>query len=392
MTPLLTNPIADRSGVYGEHPGINEAVFQVAWRAITGMRYYCPTNMSELGDLARRLGVSTILYKDESTRFGVGSFKALGASWGVGCAVARSKTLLVANRHTKAPSLAHVCCASDGNHGRAVAWAARTLGLPATVFVPDVCSSRRAAAIAAYGANVVRVDGTYEDALHRCVVDSELNGWILVSDTAYPGCDEIPMQIMCAYQVIAEEVRRSNDIYPTHIFVQAGSGGLAGALCAFYWERLGPRRPVLIVVEAEVAACLFESAIRGRTVRVDGPHPTSMAGLACGEASTAAWDILKTGADFFMTVSDDQAHAAVRRLSNGAYGKTFCVGDAGAAGVAAMESVGDANEYRDELGLTASSRVLLIGTEASLEQLETEAATALERERVSDPLPPYDCI
>ncbi len=365
---FLSNAAVDRFGPFPDHPILNAGGLSHAIDVVAGWPGYSPTPLVELPALARGLGVARVMYKDESGRFGIGSFKALGGCFGTSSALAIREGGL---QKSNAP---HLCCASDGNHGRAVAWAARTIGARATVFVPDACSDQRAAAIGALGSDIIRVRGSYEDALHQSVAAARRNGWILVSDTAFPGCDDVPAFIMSAYQIIARELSERITGLPSHIFVQAGTGGLAAAICAYFWERCGRQRPVFTVVESDAAACLFESAKQGRRVHVDGPHNTAMAGLACGEASTLAWDILATGADAFASISDAEAFQSMQALASGGYGARCFAGESGIAGLCGLSAIAADAVSRKTLGITAESVLVAIGTEGPLAAFVTPAA------------------
>jgi diaminopropionate ammonia-lyase len=248
-----------------------------------------------------------------------------------------------------------------------VAWASRLVGCDSVVFIADACSTSREMAIVNEGARVVRVRGTYEDAHQAAINAVSSKGWVLISDTAFAGYTSIPVAIMTAYQLVMREVL---DQLPsadrlTHVFVQAGTGGFAAATCLFLWQQLGTFRPVLTVVEADVAACLFRSASESRLISVSGPHQTIMAGLACGEASTVAWDVLSCGADAFATVQDVDARTALAALGNSDRldGLITLPSATAVAGLAAFQSLSRQSDLRTQIGLGPSSRVLVFGTE-----------------------------
>jgi diaminopropionate ammonia-lyase len=230
--------------------------------------------------------------------------------------------------------------------------------------------------IAMLGADVIRVRGSYEDALDESVRQSRRKGWILVSDTGFIGSDEIPIRILSAYQIIAKELENAGLSSASHLFVQAGTGGLAASLCAFFWERLGKFRPRLTVVESDVAACLLESCRERRRVRIEGPHNTVMAGLACGEPSTVAWDILASGADAFAAVGDREVTEVVQDLAAGVYGTRCAAGESGAAGLCALRLMASHPANRSELGISADSVLLTIGTDGPLSSF-TDPGAAL---------------
>jgi diaminopropionate ammonia-lyase len=358
---ILKNPCVDRAGAYDarRRGGLSEARFLRARRFIRGVPGYAATPLLSLHDVAASVGVLAVWYKAEALRFGVGSFKALGGVYGVATALERG------GPGARAPGVAPtVCCATDGNHGRAVAWAARREGCRAVVFVGDPCSAGAEARIRGEGADIVRIAGSYEDAHEAAIRSASENGWLLVSDTAVPGAERIPGAIMDAYQVVVDEARRDAAEPPTHVIVQAGTGGLAAAVSAYLWRRYGPSRPVLVVVESDQAASLMRSAERGESVRIDGPHRTRMAGLACGAASNLAWSVLSAGADFFAALSDAALPTAREVVARGdSAARLAAAGDSGLAGLAALCALANDPGARSAVGLGPRSRVLLIGTE-----------------------------
>lgn len=325
----------------------------LAMREIASWPSYSPTPLIELSGLAQTTGVGRLVYKDEGGRFGLGSFKALGGAYAVSrVQAARPGEELV------------FCCATDGNHGRAVAWKVASLGRMCVIYLHREVSAGRERAIRAFGAEIRRVDGNYDDAVRQAAADAAANGWILVSDTSHGGYRRIPCDVMQGYSLIAQEVL-DQGFHPTHLFVQGGVGGLAAALCGHFWEVLGPEAPRVIVVEPEAAACLYESAVAGRTVTVSGPLDTVMAGLACGEVSEVAWDILSQGAHHFVLLPDEEAMAAMRLLAAGsAGGPPLVAGESATAGLAAFLACAADPALRRRLQIGDDARVLCIGTEA----------------------------
>jgi diaminopropionate ammonia-lyase len=355
-TAFVANPRAERRA-YGpaERALLGGAAFSEAWSTIRAWPGYAPTPLYALPTLAAQLGIAALHYKDEGPRFGLGSFKALGGAY----AVAR----LAAN-HGGAPGLT-VTCATDGNHGRSVAWGAQRAGCRCVIFVHAGVSAARVAAIERYGAEVRRVPGNYDDSVRHAADAAAAEGWTVVSDTSYPGYTDIPRQVMQGYAVLAEEAIAQNaGRAPTHLFLQGGVGGFAAAVLAHYWERFGAERPVTVVVEPDRAACLLASARTGRPEAVYGALDTVMAGLACGEPSIIAWDVLRAGAEAFMSVPDELALAAMRTLAQPAAGDPAIVGgESGAAGLAGLVAAAADAELRTALGLHPASRVLVFGTE-----------------------------
>lgn len=349
---ILANPSLDRTRPYGaaERAILSLEGARTALEAIRQWPGYAVTPLLSLDAMAREAGVAAVLYKHEGHRFGLQSFKALGGAY----AVQR-----LAEQRGSADGLT-VTCATDGNHGRAVAWGASRLGARAVVYVHEAVSQGRADAIASFGAEIRRVPGNYDDAVRASARAAAENGWTIVSDTSWPGYDVIPRDVMQGYAVLAAEAARQG-AEPTHIFVQGGVGGLAAGILSYYWESMGADRPRTVVVEPENAACLFASAQAGRWTEVGGALDTIMAGLACGEPSHLAWHLLSVGADACISIPDICAIDCMRRLAAGG----IASGETGVAGLAGLLAVAADGQARAVLGLDQSSRVLCIGTEGA---------------------------
>ena len=355
---------------------LSDEAFRSAEREITSWPGYRPTPIRRLGKLARAIRVRDIFFKDEGERFGLGSFKALGGAYAVfrllKQALERQKRTevkssdLVAKRFSEITSAITVTCATDGNHGRSVAWGAQKFGCRCVIFVHSGVSEARCRAIASYGADVRRVRGNYDDAVREAAADAGRYGWNVVSDTSYEGYVEVPRDVMQGYSVMVEEALYQAPEKPTHVFVQGGVGGLAAAVCSHLWQRYGNQRPKFIVVEPENADCLFRSAEAGEPVVVHGALDTIMAGLACGEVSLLAWKILRPGADAFMTITDAAAAETMRILADAKYGdEPVVAGESAVAGLAALILSASDQDSRNRLGLTSDSNVLLFGTEGA---------------------------
>lgn len=334
---------------------LTPAGFAAARDAITAWPGYAPTRLRELPGLAGALGIGQLRYKDESARFGLGSFKALGGAY----AVAR----LAAGRDARALTVA---TATDGNHGRAVAWGARLHGSRAVIYVHGHVSEGRCAAIRRFGAEIVRVPGSYDDSVRRCAADAARNGWTVVADTAWEGYTEIPRDVMHGYGVLADEIAEAiGDAVPTHLFVQAGVGALAAALRARFAQLWGSRAPRLVVVEPESADACLRSAAAGQPTAAAGSLETVMAGLSCGEISPLAWKILES-ADDFVAIADGWAVEAMRALAAGQHGdEPFAAGETGVAGLAALMAGASDPAVQRALGLGPDASVLVIGSEGA---------------------------
>ena len=330
---------------------IGAAAHREALREIASWPGYGPTPLKRAHRLAGRLGVASVHVKDESGRFGLGSFKALGGAYGV-------RRVVEQGSGDRPPTVA---TASDGNHGRAVAWGARMFGSDAVVYLPRHVTEARADAIRALGARVERVDGEYDDAVARTERDARRNGWTVISDTSYPGCMEIPRVVMTGYTVMVAEVREE----PTHVFVQGGVGGLAAAVIGHLWGRMGERRPVAVVVEPESADGLYQSALAGGPAASRGSLHTVMAGLSCREVSPLAWEVVGAGAHAFMTVGDEGVAPLMRDAALGNLGDTFEGGESGVAGLLGLIEAAEDPALRRAARLDEHSRVLIFNTEGA---------------------------
>jgi diaminopropionate ammonia-lyase len=378
------NPRA--AAVEAPYPGdsatiLNDAGFTAAWREIRQWPGYAATPLVRLPALAKRVGVGEILYKDESSRFGLKSFKALGGAYAVyrhmakTIAAARDGTLvasreLLAGAYRDLSKAITVTCATDGNHGRSVAWGAERFGCRCVIFVHERVSAARREAIARYGAEVIVVPGNYDHSVRHAAAEAQKNGWTVISDTTYEGYRDIPIDVMHGYGVLAREVvaqiaQVAKDAPPpTHAIVQAGVGGLAAAVCAAFWIAWGERRPRLVVVEPSAADCYFESGQAGAPVVVGGELDTVMAGLACGEVSPLAWQIVDAGANAYAAIDDRFGLDAMRVLARPRGDDPIVVaGETGGCGLALLLAADGHANIRAALELDADSRVLLIGTE-----------------------------
>ena len=336
--------------------------------------HYQPSPLHRLNQLAAQIDVAEIYYKDESERFGLKSFKALGGSYAVArqlqdrilqqTGTAASIDDLIAGRYSSIVQDIVISCATDGNHGRSVAWGCQMFGCNCIIYVHRDVSAGRMQAMQALGAEVIRIDGNYDASVKLADSEAVAHGRIIVSDTSYPGYTEIPKDVALGYTVmLAEAVEQMGDSIPTHVFIQAGVGGLAAAVCAYFWELWGTKRPRFIVVEPEQANCLQQSATAGEPVAVGGDLETLMAGLSCGEVSLLAWDILQPGADDFLTISEDAVPACMKMLAQSQ--PRVEAGESAVAGLGAAIVAREDVEMSNKLGLDANSRIFVIGTEGA---------------------------
>lgn len=331
-----------------------------AYESILKWPAYTPTNLTSLDDFAEMTGVASVLYKDESTRLGLGSFKALGGAYAV-------QRVLEDREAAGDTSPLTVCTATDGNHGRSVSWGAQQKGIPCHIFIHAGVSEGRAASLAANGATVHRVDGNYDDSIAACIKAADENGWQIVSDTSWEGYQEIPTQVMAGYTVLAAEViEQLGDTKPTHIILQAGCGGMAGALIAYFWKHWREELPAIIVMESAMSDCVYASMQRDQIVLVDIVDETLMAGLSCGEVSALAWPILRYATSHVLTVGDEGVKPMMRLLANPESERPAIEGgECSASGLIALKTMTDHVELAESAGIGADSVVLVIGTEGA---------------------------
>lgn len=337
---------------------------------------YAPTPLRDLADIAAQANVSNVHYKDEGLRFadvGLKSFKGLGAVYALYEYLAEQIALQTGNKPTVEALLAGdfsaltqgitVTCATDGNFGRAVAWAASQFGCKAVIFISTAVSVGREQAIAAYGAEVRRVPHVYEDAVRAAELTARTCGWVVVSDTAYPGCEALPKLVTQGYTVMVEEALAQwpHAEPPSHVFLQCGVGGMASAIAGMLWDIYGKQRPVTVIVEPLTADCGFRSVEAGQMRPASGNLDTICAGLSCGELSTHAWTILSGAAHAAMVLPDAASAAAMRFMAS----RKHCIvaGESSVIGLAALVIAAGHKPWRSALGLNEKSKVLLFGTE-----------------------------
>ena len=359
MSQYVINP---NSRADPDYPGLFESEeYRLVNDFFCSRSDFHPTPLMHLRALASELGIGDILLKDESARFGLNSFKILGVSYAVG-------QLLGEGRLVKGSV---VVCASEGNHGRALARVAAENKLGARIYVASDTSSTRIEVIEKEGAEVIVVDGTYDDAVKEAARDAELYGWQIISDTSWSGYEEIPRRIMSGYTKLMTEAEMqwSPDPPPDVVLVQAGVGGLACAVVSWLCQRYGTKRPFVIVCEPLSAAGLLESSRAGKPVTLSGPFNTIMAGLRCGEVSSLAWPTIAGGVDAFVSIDDEQCREAMRILAHPVNGDPLVTaGASGACGLAALLAIlqeKDLRAVREASGVRVRSRILIINTEGA---------------------------
>ncbi|MBT6275358.1 MAG: diaminopropionate ammonia-lyase [Chromatiales bacterium] len=322
---------------------------------------YEPTPLVDLSDIASAAKVKKVYYKDEASRFGLGSFKALGGAYAV-------HQLACERQRSHASSKLVVCTATDGNHGRSVAWGAQGLGIECHIFIHEQVSPSRADQMAKFGAIIHRVDGNYDDSVVACAKMADQHQWQILSDTSWEGYETVPVQIMAGYSVMAAEVVAQLDgEIPTHIVIQAGCGGMAGAMIACFWREWREALPTIVVVESELSDCVFQSMAAGQMKFVDITEETLMAGLSCGEVSRVAWPLLKSGVRHALTIGDEAVAPMMRWLANPTVKDrpSIVAGECSASGLIGLLGASQDPALKSAIGLNAASRVLVFGTEGA---------------------------
>lgn len=345
---------------------------------------YRPTPLVDLSGLAKELGLGGFYLKDESFRFGLNAFKVLGGSYAIGRYIADKlgedlenlpfERLISDEIKAKLGELTFVT-ATDGNHGRGVAWTANKLRQKSVVYMPKGSAQERLENIRALGSEASITDLNYDGAVALANSMAEKHGWIMVQDTAWEGYEDIPTWIMQGYTTMAlEAYRQLNGLKPTHIFLQAGVGSLAGAVAGFFADVYGDQRPIITIVEPNKADCIFRTAQADDGTRhfVTDDMATIMAGLACGEPNTVSWEVLKTCSDHFVSCPDVVAAKGMRVLGCPIKGDAQVIsGESGAVTtgiVAELMQKPELAELKAKLGLDENSRVLVFSTEGDTDQ------------------------
>lgn len=348
--------------------------FARAWDEITAWDGYAPTPLVSLSGLAGQIGVGHIAYKHEGPRFGLGSFKALGGAYAalrvlqreLGNRLGHPVTLADIRGGAYAEACAGITLSSatDGNHGRSLAWGCQRVGAPCRIYIHAEVSETRAQAIRDLGADVVRIDGDYDASVDLARTEADENGWFVVSDTSWDGYTDPPRDVMAGYGVMTREACEAMEDAPTHVILQGGVGGLAASVAAYLRQHWGDDAPRVIITEPNRAACLYESAQKGAPTTVPIHEETIMAGLSCGEPSEMAWAILREEAQDFITMPDSIVAPTMRLLANGDSGDAQIeAGESAVAGLATLIAVMRQPDLAAALGLDAQSRVFLIGSE-----------------------------
>lgn len=344
---------------------------------------YKETPLVELKHTAKSMGLGNIYIKDESYRFGLNAFKVLGGSYAIGNYLAKrlGKSIaempyekLVSGEIKRELGDITFVTATDGNHGRGVAWTAKQLQQKSVVYMPKGSAEERLMNIRAEGADASITDLNYDEAVRLANSQAEQKGWVMVQDTAWEGYEDIPGWIMQGYGTMGYEAYMQLPEKPTHIFLQAGVGSMAGAVAGFFSSVYGGDRPIITIVEPNKADCIYKTAeaADGKLHFVTGDMDTIMAGLACGEPCSIGWNVLRDYADNFISCPDYAAAQGMRVLGNPEAGDTKVVsGESGASAFGCIaEIMRDKTlvELKNKLKLDENSKVLFFSTEGDTDK------------------------
>ena len=331
---------------------LNSDLLEDAYKTISKWQKYQPTPLESLNKLSKELNLKNIFYKDESKRFGLKSFKALGGAYAV-------------EKITKGEKGITVSTATAGNHGKSVAWGAQNLGLDCKIFISENVSETRADEMRNLGAEVIRVKGNYENSLNVCKEESKKKNWEIIQDVAWPDYELVPKFTMAGYSTMIKEISVQTNEYITHIFMQAGVGGMAAGLIAGvanYFKKV----PKIIIVEPENANCVMRSIKNNSPTRVDIKKESIMGGMSCGEVSLVPWQILKNSVNSCISVSDKFVSQTVAMLANKVLSDISIVGgECSTPGITSLISCCNNEETKSALEINENSNILLIGCEGS---------------------------
>jgi len=331
---------------------LNKDLLEDAYKTISKWQKYQPTPLESLNKLCKELGLKNIFYKDESKRFGLKSFKALGGAYAV-------------EKITKGRKDITVSTATAGNHGKSVAWGAKNLGLNCKIFISENVSDNRAAEMRNLNAEVTRVKGNYENSLNFCKEESKKNNWEIIQDVAWPDYELVPKLTMAGYSTMIKEISVQTNEYISHIFLQAGVGGMAAGLVAGvanYFKRV----PKIIIVEPENANCVMKSIENNIPTRVDIKKESIMGGMSCGEVSLVPWQILKNSVNSCVSVSDKFVSQTVAMLADKVLSDISIEGgECSTPGITSLISCCINEETKCALEINKNSNILLIGCEGS---------------------------
>ena len=327
-----------------------------AYKKISNWKGYSPTPLVELNKLSKELNLNKIFYKDESKRFDLKSFKALGGAYAVEKVTKGNKDIVVAT-------------ATAGNHGRSVAWGAKRLGLKCKIFISEYVTDARGKVMSDLGADVIKVKGNYESSLIECIKQSTKNNWQIIQDVAWKEYITVPKYTMAGYAVMMKEIVDQLDHNKiSHIILQAGVGGMAGAMIAGVARYL-KNIPITVVVEPDSAACVLESIRTGKIEKIDIIRESLMGGMSCGEVSLVPWEILKNSVKYCVSLPDDDIAKTMKLLGNANFSdEKIIAGENSTPGVISLISSCENEKIKEKMQLSKNSNVLLIGCEGDTDK------------------------
>jgi diaminopropionate ammonia-lyase len=327
-----------------------------AYKIISGWDNYSPTPLISLDKLSEKLKLNKIFYKDESKRFHLKSFKALGGAYAVEKLAKENKEILIST-------------ATAGNHGRSVAWGSKKLGLKCKIFISEFVSESRAEVMRNFGADVIRVKGNYESSLNECIKQSNQNNWQIVQDVAWENYMLVPKLTMAGYSVMMKEISEQiSNQKISHVILQAGVGGMAAAMVAGIARYLN-HVPQIIIVEPESAACVLASIKTGKVEKISIEKESLMGGMSCGEVSLVPWQILKNSVNHCVTVSDDNISKTIKYLANCKFSNEKIIGgECSTPGIISLIGLCNDIEIRKKINLYEDSNVLLFGCEGDADE------------------------
>ncbi len=335
---------------------LTEEDIDEAYKIISDWENYAPTPLLLLDKLSTELKLKRIFYKDESKRFHLKSFKALGGSYAVEKITKGNKEIVIST-------------ATAGNHGRSVAWGSKKLGLKCKIFISEYVSETRAEAMRDFGADVIRVKGNYEDSLNECIKQSNQNNWQIVQDVAWKNYMLVPKLTMAGYSVMMKEISEQiNNQKVSHIILQAGVGGMAAAMVAGLARYLN-HVPQIIIVEPDSAACVLASINAGKIEKISIEKESIMGGMSCGEVSLVPWQILKKSVNYCVTVSDDYISKTIKYLANCELSYEKIIGgECSTPGIISLIGLCNDTKIRKKINLNEDSNVLLFGCEGDADE------------------------
>ena len=327
-----------------------------AYKVISSWNNYSPTPLISLNKLNEKLKLNKIFYKDESKRFHLKSFKALGGAYAV-------------EKIIKGNDKKVISTATAGNHGRSVAWGSQKNGLECKIFISEFVSESRAEVMRNFGADVIRVKGNYEDSLNECIKQSNQNNWQIVQDVAWEDYKLVPKLTMAGYSVMMKEISEQiKNEKISHVILQAGVGGMAAAMVAGIVRYLD-YIPQIIIVEPDSAACVLESIKKGKIEKISIDKESIMGGMSCGEVSLVPWKILKNSVHYCVTISDDYISKTIKYLANNQFSDEKIIGgECSTPGIASLVGLINNPKTRETINLNEDSCVLLFGCEGDADE------------------------